>query len=252
MESDRIGKTMNMVNSISYGLKTNAHVNDLITTAHKIISAEFIVHMSSEAFNNPKAFQHMYEWGRAGDPNAALWKHLLRGSGSSRVATFDFKASKTAVPVSAAKQSVGVQSNHIFVWKAPILELGLPVRISPKLAKYMVLDPKGSSELIYTNKTIYIPRQGSSEVWGSFTNEYMRWVTGAVPLQIIKSQLEPKVSRGIKSALSSAIRKLGPSKKTKTFNITPVGIDKNFVTTMNNSLRANYIGAAAQRRMQDD
>jgi hypothetical protein len=252
METAKIGEAMNMINSVSYTLKTNAHINELITAAHRIISSEFIMYMSQIAFNAPKQFEHMYEWGRVGDPNARLWKNILRGTGAARVATFDFKASKKAVPVKPIKQEVGVKANHIFVWKAPVLELGLPVRISPKIASTLVMDfPKGAGVLTYTKRTIYIPRQGSSEVWGTFTNEFMRYFGGPVPNQIIKAQLEPKIIAGIKQAVKIGITQMRGKTRDKTMKITPVGIDKNFVTTLNNSLRVNYIEAARNRRADD-
>src|ERR1044072_1047837 len=126
IETDKISQAMNMVNSVAYTLQTPYHVNEVITVAHRLVTAHFIVHMSTEAFSNPKAFAHMYEWGREGDPNARLWRHFLRGTGATRVATFDFKASKVPSPLTPEKEAVGVQRNHIFVWKAPVLELGLP------------------------------------------------------------------------------------------------------------------------------
>lgn len=252
METAKIGEVMNMVNSVSYTLKTNAHINELITAAHRIVSNEFVMYMSQTAFNEPKKFEHMYEWGRVGDPNSRLWKHLLRGSGSARMATFDFKASKKSVPVKPIKQEVGVQANHIFVWKAPILELGLPVRISPKIASTLVMDyPKGAGVLTYTKRTIYIPRQGNSEVWGTFTNEFMRFFGGSRPHEIIKTQLEPKIQAGVKQAMKIGISQMRGKTATKTMKITPIGIDKNFVTTMNNSLRVSYIDAARTRRVDE-
>ena len=251
LEVDKIQDAMDLINTVAYTLNTNAHINDLITAANRIIASEFIIHMSQEAFNSPKTFEHMYEWGRVGDPNARLWKHLLRGSGSGRIATFDFKASKTSVPVRPPKAAVGVQQNHIFVWKAPVLELGLPVRISPKIANTLVYDIKGTDSLVYTKRTIFIPRQGNPEVWGAFTNEYMRWWGGPMPGQIIRTQLEPKIDRGIKQAMAVGIRRINKKKSKKTLTIRPMGIDKNFVTTINNSLRTNYIDAARNRRVDD-
>jgi hypothetical protein len=252
METAKIGEVMNMVNSVSYTLKTNAHINQLITAAHRIISNEFIIHMSQVAFGSQKQFEHMYEWGRVGDPNARLWKNILRGTGSARVSTFDFKASKKAVPVKPIKQEVGVKGNHIFVWKAPILELGLPVRISPKIASTLVMDyPKGAGVLAYTKRTIYIARQGNPQVWGEFTNEFMRYFGGPKPAEIIKTQLEPKVTAGVKQAMRIGITQLTGKSKTKTIEITPIGIDKNFVTTLNNSLKVNYIESARNRRVDE-
>jgi hypothetical protein len=248
METAKIGEITNMIGSVQYGLRTNAHINDLITATHKILADRFIMHMSNVAFNSPEEFKHMYEWGRVGDPNGRLWKHLLRGAGAARVATFDFKASKKTVPLTPEKQAVGVKNNHIFVWKAPILELGLPVRISPKIATTLVMDyPKRTGQLVYTKRTIYIPRQGSEQAWGAFTNEFMRWFAGGTPIQIIKSEIEPKIQAGVREAMRIGILKMKGKVRSKNLTITPVGIDKNFVTTMNQAMRINYIEAARNR-----
>lgn len=250
MEAAKIGEVMNMINSVEFTLKTNAHINELITASHRILSNKFILHMSQVAFNAPEEFKHMYEWGRVGDPNARLWKHILRGAGATRVATFEFKASKTTVPLTPEKRAVGVQQNHIFVWKAPILELGLPVRISPKIATTLVMDyPKRTGQLVYTKRTIYIPRQGAEQVWGAFTNEFMRWFAGANTREILKSEIEPRVQAGVKQAMKIGISQLKGKTKQKTLKITPMGIDKNFVNTMNSAMKVNYIEAARNRRI---
>lgn len=250
METAKIGEALNMIHSVEFTLKTNAHINQLVTATHRILSSRFILHMSQVAFNSPEEFKHMYEWGRVGDPNARLWKHILRGAGATRVATFEFKASKTTVPLTPEKRAVGVQQNHIFVWKAPILELGLPVRISPKIATTLVMDyPKRTGQLVYTKRTIFIPRQGAESVWGAFTNEFMRWFASGTPTQIIKSEIEPKVHAGVKQAMQIGINQMKGKTRPKTVKITPLGIDKSFVTTMNHAMQVNYIDAARNRRV---
>lgn len=252
METAKIGEITNMIGSVNYTLKTNAHINDLINATHRVLTSRFILHMTDVAFNSPEEFKHMYEWGRVGDPNARLWKHLLRGAGAARVSTFDFKASKKPVPVTPEKQAVGVKNNHVFVWKAPVLELGLPVRISPKIANTLVMDyPKRTGQLVYTKRTIYIPRQGNEQAWGAFTNEFMRWFAGGVPTAIIKTEIEPKIQAGVREAMRIGIAQMKGKVRPKTMTITPVGIDKNFVTTMNAAMRTNYIELARNRRIDD-
>ena len=237
-----------MIRSVEYAVKTPAHINELVTVADKMLAAAFIVHMSSTAFNDQKRFAHMYEWGRVGDPNARLWKHRLRGTGAARVATFDFKASQKAVPVSPEKRAVGVQSNHIFVWKAPVLELGRPVKIYPKIATTMVIDTK-SGGIVYSKKTINIPRQGDPQVWNAFTNEYMAWYISPVPNAILASQLSPRAIAGVKSAVGKQIKRMGSNNKVKTLKITPAGIDKSFSNTLIRSLNVSYIEGARNRRV---
>jgi hypothetical protein len=243
---DKVAKVGNMVNSISYALETPQHINEVVLATNSAINAAFITHMSGEAFNDPKKFHHMYEWGRTGDPNSKLWKHVLRGSGAARTTAFEFVASKKSVPISPEKAAVGVQRNHIFVWKAPVMELGLPVRIYPKIAKKMVIDSE-SGGLIYTDKVIDIPRQGTKDTWNSFTDEFLRWYMSGIPNKIIKSIVEPRVNAAARKAIASGVK---ASIKKKSFEITPVGIDKNFIVNFNSNLRASYITAARNRRVE--
>mgnify|MGYP001558155327 CR=1 FL=1 len=79
----------------------------------------------------------------------------------------------------------------------------------------------------------------------------MSWYASGKPQAIIQTELGPKVHKSVKGAVASRARQIGQS-KTKGFSITPVGIDKSFVTTLNNSLRTNYIAAAANRRVSED
>lgn len=267
MESDKFGKVANMIDTVSVTLKTDAHIDDLIKHSNTLITAEFVVHMQREALAKPSKFGHMYEWGQVGDPNGRLWRHVLRGRGASRQLSFDFKASKKAVPVAPRLASIGVRRNHIFTWKAPIMELGKPVSISPKLAKMLVFEAKevkrGASSSgtgyqadgrVFYNGTINIAKAGAQEAWGSFTEEFNTWMRSGIPEQLIKAKIQPAVYRGIKRAVLNklvSLRKTNPRIKTITFE--PVGIDRNFAATLAQSLRTNYIaGAASRRALTDD
>src|SRR6185437_13951164 len=106
-------------------LKSDRHVSTLIKVAHDLTASEFILHMSKAALST-RTFNHMYEWNRAGDPNAKLWRHVLKGNGAKRQAFFEFKASKSIVPVDPQLARVGVKKIHVFVWKSMVLETGLP------------------------------------------------------------------------------------------------------------------------------
>lgn len=267
MESDKFGKVTNMIDTVSVTLKTDTHIDDLIKHSNTLITAEFVVHMQREALAKPSKFGHMYEWGQVGDPNGRLWRHVLRGRGASRQLSFDFKASKKAVPVAPRLAAIGVRRNHIFTWKAPVMELGKPVSISPKLAKMLVFEAKevkrGASSSgtgyqadgrVFYNGTINISRAGSKDAWGSFTEEFNTWMRSGIPEQLIKAKIQPAVHKGIKRAVLNklvGLRKTNPRVKTITFE--PVGIDRNFAATLAQSLRTNYIaGAASRRALTDD
>lgn len=246
---DDIGKVLSTTQSVSHAIETPAHINQLMKTANSIMTSSFIIHMSRKTLMQPARYKHMYEWRLNGDPNSKLWKHIMSGSGANRVLSFNFKASKTTVPISDIKKSVGVQNRHIFYWKAMVLELGLPVRISPKLASALVLDLKNGS-LVFTKNTIMISRQGNEYTWHSFTTEYLRWFEGGSASATLDSELSGKIEKWIKAGVDANIAsKVG---KSKTLKFSPVGLDKEFARTLSDSLRRNYILAMENRMVEDE
>lgn len=255
----------NLIATVSTTISSDVHMNNLLNAAHTIMTGEFVLHMSQVSIANPKKFQHMYEWGRVGDPNSRLWKHTLKGRGKLRSTVFEFKASKKTVPVDPKLAEVGVKQNHIFYWKAPILEYGLPVKIYPKIAKALAyLEKPGhgqgtvsgssfsSGGVIYTKGTVNIPRAGSPEMWGSFTEEYTRWFNSDSPNNAISQQLTSKTQKIIKSKFLSKLSQIiKTKKKEKSFTI-QVKTNQDFQQELNASLAKDYSAAAANRRMVSD
>lgn len=268
MDADKIGKVGNVIDSVSFTIKSAGHINDLIKNANTVITGEFILHMSRESASNPLKFGHMYEWNGIGDPQSRLWKHRLRGSGASRQLSFEFKASKKTVPVSPVLREVGVQQNHVFTWKSMVMELGMPVRISPVIARALVFEAKevkrGAASTgtghtdgmrVYYKGTISMSKAGPEQAWGSFTSEFNEWFSSGMPEKIMASNTSMRIGKTIRSSVIQKIRGIASvKKKPKTFTFQPVGIDKSFVETLGKSLKANYIASAATRRVltQDD
>lgn len=267
MEVDKFGKAANVIDAVSVVVKSNVHVNELIKASNTLITGEFVLHMSRETLGKPLKFGHMYEWGMLGDPNGRLWKHELRGRGAMRQLTFTFKASQKAVPVAPALSAIGVKKNHIFHMKASVMELGLPVRISEKLAKALVFEAKEvkrgaktsgtgyeTGGIVFHRGVIEIPRAGSAEAWGSFTTEFNTWFASGLPEEIIATGLTIPAGRTIKSAVLAKLRSIGSAKvKKKTIVLEPAGIDKSFAATLEKSLQTNYIaGTATRRAITDD
>lgn len=268
MDADKFGKVGNVIDAVSVTINSDVHVNDLVKASNTLITGEFVLHMSSAAVSEPLKFGHMYDWGMVGNPQGRLWKHILRGRGRTRQLSFDFKASTKAVPVAPRLSAIGVKNNHIFTWKAPVMELGLPVRISPVLAQALVFEAKevkrgasstgtsyASDGIVFHKGTIAISKAGPAEAWGAFTNEFNSWFRSGMPEQIIKTQLAPIIDQTIRTAVAGKLKSIGGLKtKPKTFTLEPVGVDKSFAATLANSLRANYIAGAALRRgmVQDD
>lgn len=262
----KISEVGTAINTIETTLKSDRHVSTLIKAAHDLTANEFILHMSKVAVST-RTLNHMYEWNRVGDPNAKLWRHVLKGRGKTREAFFEFKASKTMVPVDPKLAAIGVKKIHTFVWKSMVLETGLPVRISPKLAKYLVFIDKNkgagtgigegfkSGGIVYFKGTIHIARAGNDKIQGSFTREWTEWWNSESPGNVIDNNLTKPALDSIKKTLAEKIGTFANLKdRKKTFSIKPLTVDPNFQKKIEESLTKNYIGAAAQRKMlvQDD
>jgi len=262
----KISELGTAINTLEATLKSSRHISTLIKAAHEITAGEFVLHMTSAAVST-RQFNHMYEWNRVGDPSAKLWSHVLKGNGANRTAYFEFRASKKTVPVNPKLAAVGVKKIHVFVWKSMVLELGLPVSISPKLAKYLVFLDKENGQgtirgkgfrkggVVYFKGTIAIASAGNKQIQGSFTKEWTDWWNSGQPNQIIEQKLTAPAIEGIKKTLAEKVGTFANLKeKNKSFSIKPLTIDPNFQKKMEETLTKNYIGAAAQRRglMQDD
>ena len=198
-----------------------------------------------KALSEPKRFTHVYEWGGLGDPSARLWRHILRGRGANRQLTFEFKASKKAVPVNPRLAELGVKKIHVFHWKAPVLELGQPVHIYPKLAKMLVFEYQ--NRIVFWKGSINIPRQGSSDTWGSFTKEFNTWFSSGAPNAILSATMIPTFKKTVRGVVAKNARLL--TTRSKKFNLAPAGMDKSVAIQLEEALRASYIAGAAARRV---
>lgn len=266
-ELDKFREVGVAVSTIEATLKSDRHVSSLIKAAHEVTAGEFVSHMTTTSFTNDGKFDHMYEWGQVGDPNGKLWRHILKGNGANRVAFFEFKASKKTVPVDPKLQRVGVKKVHVFVWKAMVLENGLPVKISPKLAKYLVFISKKNTTnasssghgfenngIVYYKGTISIARAGNQRINGSFTSEWTQWWNSGSPNRAISETLTKPAIEAMKKTFAEKVASFANLKeKDKTFTITALVPDRLMEEKFQESLRKNYIAAAASRRsLMDD
>ena len=261
-ELDKFREVGVAVHTIEATLKSDRHVSSLIKAAHEVTAGEFVAHMSSESMNNPENLSHMYEWGQVGDPNGKLWRHILKGNGANRSAFFEFKASKKIVPVDPRLQRVGVKKIHVFVWKSMVLENGLPVSISPKLAKYLVFISKDATSrasssgkgfvkngIVYHKGTISIAKAGNQRINGSFTREWTQWWRSGQPEIAIRQTLTKPAIDAIKKTFAEKVRSFANLKdKEKSFKITAIVPDRLMEQKFQETLQKNYIAAAAARR----
>jgi hypothetical protein len=122
-------------------------------------------YIDANARVNPQILHHMYEWNKAGSPEARLFdiSYIPNGSGLSFNSTF--------------RQSTSVKegSNVPFYDKARIMENGMPVTIIPK-QRVLVFEEDG--ETVFTTKPVRVNNPGGQvqgeyeRVFDSFFNRY--------------------------------------------------------------------------------
>lgn len=151
MDPGGAGAMMGYVRGMSKTVRTPAYINSAVTFAHSRLSQFFDIWMDTIARANPEGFQHVYEWPTrfqnysetVGVPGYRLWRHTLSGLGRDRVASFAFRASKRPSPVNPILTTPGPTGKsvregvHVFVWKAPAMEYGIDIEVTPKLARYL-------------------------------------------------------------------------------------------------------------------
>jgi hypothetical protein len=240
--------------------------------------AEFFdLWMDNEAKSRPREFQHVYEWPMeyqnyletVGQPEDRLWRQTLTGRGRSKVASFTFRASKRPSPVNPILSAGGVKEGvHIFTWKAMAMEYGMPITVTPKLARYLAyVDDNGNSGgrdegysgsnggSVHFSKGPVHFRAGGGITFMKFTTAFVEW-WGTMSQDHFHNDIAPVLAQGLldQRAMGAAIRTgknatkdmsitAAPAKNAQTFaEARRLGIE--FV----NSKTGSYINQAAARR----
>lgn len=135
------------VAGMTKGIKSDAYIGSALEYTHAILSDAFDLWMDSIATGNPE-YAHVYEWPdefhdydqTVGQRSSRLWAHVLVGGNRSKAASFTFLPSTQPSPVDPillqgddpVKQGV-----HIFEWKAPAMEYGWPIEVTPQLSRFL-------------------------------------------------------------------------------------------------------------------
>lgn len=228
---------------LSLEIKTARHIGPVLKYTHSVMSDAFTEYMSVIAASQPSRFHHVYEWGQVGDPTAKLWTDNLIGGGASRTATFTWKASKQVVPVRDDFKEVGVKQIHVFVWKAPVMEYGKNITITPKRGKFLAYftgptTPEGKYKRQITSNPITVTDPGGNLVKGSFTREYVSWWGGDGARGVFDSTIRRVLEQDLAKLPIESVTKPFRRARTKTMSI----------NTIADSEAAERAGAIAARK----
>lgn len=117
--------------------------------------------VDARARANPKAYHHLYEWGRTGDPGARLFKVTSSGRGTGA-----FTISYDYLPSTSDNGN-----GHVFEHKAHVMEEGYPVTVAPVNSSRLVFEVDG--KMIVTAGPIEIEHPGGEATVGTLRGDFM-------------------------------------------------------------------------------
>jgi hypothetical protein len=151
MDASGAMSVMGTLNGFTAKVKTPFYINSVLRYAHARLSDFFDLWLDNKATNSPHEFMHVYEWPQhfrayeetVGNSAYRLWAHKFTGKSSDASAGFIFLPSTRPTPVDPILLKPGPGGRvvkhgvHVFHFKATVMEYGLPVDITPKLAQYL-------------------------------------------------------------------------------------------------------------------
>lgn len=182
--------------AITESMKDPRYLDSIVDEAFEKADNEFNV--EAAAMGQTGAISHMYEWGTQGinrgrsnarmnpmNPAARLWTNFTEGAGLDRTLWFAYRPSVTNVPKPTTAETgmsgevIKKMRDHVFTWKAEVMEEGQDVTIAPRKAKFLLIpaykenrpymrpnDIKRGYQLLQNPVTV---TPGASYFYGSFT-----------------------------------------------------------------------------------
>lgn len=197
--------------TLSTKINQDVNIVPVLNYAHDTLSERFDAYMSLVAPAAPGQFHHVYDWNRIGMPQHQLWKNVLRGRGSERYASFEFRASVLPVPFPEGDK-VPFKRKHRFIYKAMVMEYNIGVTIKPKRAR-MLAFPVGD-RIIFTKGPVFVENPGGMGTTGAFTAAWSSWWTGAGAEQVFSSEIKKELESDLSErAMSRFIRRFKPARR---------------------------------------
>ena len=181
------------------------------------IQNDFGDFIDAKARTSPKSLHHVYEWKRVGDKDARLFKlNKVSQNGLSFKIDFEYLPSKALVPDNFGK------ARHVFQNKAAVMELGMPIRISPKSAERLAFEVRGSTVFMPKGASVTVRNPGGAKARNQFKLNYSRWFSGALVSNSIKRS---GFQRMFNSSMTKALKVPGDIKKVKySFNANSINV----------------------------
>lgn len=169
--------------------------NDVIFNQVKNDFSEYI---DTKARTSPRSLHHVYEWGKAGDETARLFKiNRINDIGLGFKLNYELLDSKSFVP------SKNSNHRHVFVKKAEVMENGKTVVISPRNSERLVFEVNGYMVFMPKGESVTVTKPGGVATKNSFLSSYKYFFTGQlVNLSIKRSGFQKLFNSKITKALT--------------------------------------------------
>ncbi len=185
--------------SVISKLTTNKQFKHAFTTViFEQIDKDFGEYIDALARTRPKSLHHVYEWKKAGNKSARLFKlNKISEEGLSFRVNYEFKPSRSLVPSTTSRR------RHMFVNKAEIMEQGNPLVIRPKNADRLVFEYDGEVVFMPKGAAVTVKRPGGSAARNQFGLAHSRFFSGQlVNSSIRKSGFQRLFNSSMTKALS--------------------------------------------------
>jgi hypothetical protein len=145
------------------------------------IDTDFGNYIDALARSKPKSLHHVYEWKKAGNKSARLFKlNRISEDGLSFKINYSLLPSKSMVPTTDGKR------RHVFANKAAVMEEGKPLVIRPKNAERLVFKVDGETVFMPKGKAVTVKRPGGSAATNQFNLAHSRFFSGRLVNESIK------------------------------------------------------------------
>lgn len=230
MDDSSVMALTGFLDTLGKDLGKSKHMYPVMRFVFDRLDEAFTLHMAAVAPGQKSRFHHVYEWNMIGVPKAKLWDTVLTGKGNARSISFNWRASKTAVPLPDPPLKPGpkgqqLRGGHVFVWKAPMMEYSMPVSISPIMSEKLAFLAKEIGEtphrngLWFSGKTERFDAPPNSRLAaGQFTKEFLEWWAGGDADRVFDQGIRSAVEQGfsstrVEAALRQAKTNAGAARK---------------------------------------
>lgn len=176
------------------------------------INKDFGNYIDAKARTSPKSLHHVYEWKKAGQQSARLFKlNMLDGTGISFKITYSLLPSKSFVPNSISKRK------HVFVNKASVIEEGGALVIRPRHAQRLVFEADGEVVFLPKGMPVTVKSPGGKAARNQFKLAYARFFNS----NLVNESIKKSGFQRIFNAATSKALKIPSSIRTVKYSFSP-------------------------------